>query len=166
MVLVSNQIGGLDRLQTLHFLACIPHVDINCLASIQDETVALVHGGYVQRHLLEYKGNMRERKAPLNNQVEQTYLPNADIAFAFHLKQLLLKVVRIDVLETAGDSAIQVTYTYTLAQDKTSVIGTRRKMTWQLDIDMRQKLYQVMYCTAYSILPPGKLDRKKEDSCS
>lgn len=86
VILIAHLIGRLDRLETLHSLAHVAHVDVNCFAGIQHEAISLVHGGDVQWHLSD-----------------------ANVALALHLKQFLFNLIRIDVLEAAGNAAVHVT---------------------------------------------------------
>lgn len=110
MVLVTDLIGSLDSLQTFYLLAGIAHIHVNDLSSVQNEAITFVHGRHVKRDLQEL---------PLifwffNPMVltMQIYLSDANISFALNLQKLLFHLIGINVLKTAGNSAVEITYTF------------------------------------------------------
>lgn len=88
MILVSDLVGSLDGLQSLHSLARSSNINHNLASNIQDKTVSFVHGWYVQLNL---------------------FYP--DILNALDLEQPLLVVVTIDMLEATLNAAREVSDT-------------------------------------------------------
>ena len=88
MILIADLVGRLNGLETFDPLAAAAHVDEDLATTVQDEAVALVHRGDVERHLTD-----------------------AHVALSLDLQQLQLHLVRVDVLEAAGHAAVHVAHT-------------------------------------------------------
>lgn len=111
MVLVPDLIGSLNSLQAFYLFAAIAHIHVNDLSSVQNEAVTFVHRRHIEGDLQEFPLIFR-----LNIQgilPVQIYLSDANVSLAFNLQKFLLHLIGINVFKTAGNSAIEVSYTFT-----------------------------------------------------
>lgn len=85
VILVADLIGCADGLEPLGPRGLGTSVDVDVLADVQDEAVALVHGRDIGLHLA-----------------------HTHVAFALHLEESLLHCVTVNVVEPAGHAAVHV----------------------------------------------------------
>lgn len=95
VILISDLVGGTNRLQFFHTFRLGAHIDVDVISSIQDKAIAFIH----RRH-------------------RQIDLTNTNIPLSLHLEQTFLALgVCLHVLKAATNTSLLISHAFDIIYD-------------------------------------------------